>query len=89
MPVVGDKPFTPMEADVTVAKTLLGIAVFLAALSLFLFGPEQGEEALRVGGLDLDSRTATALSLIFMVFGAIVTLKALAERRFASGDRTK
>jgi len=73
---------------VTIAKILLGIAIFLAALSLFVFGPERGEEALRLGGLDLDSRTATALSIIFMVFGAIVTLKALAERHFASGSGT-
>lgn len=72
----------------TIAKILLGIAIFLAALSLFVFGPEHGEEALRLGGLDLDSRTATALSIIFMVFGTIVTLRALAERRFASGRRT-
>lgn len=72
----------------TIAKILLGIAIFLAALSLLVFGPERGEEALRVGGVDLDSRTATALSIILMVFGAIVTLRALAERRFASDRRT-
>ncbi len=66
-------------------KIALGIVIFLAALSLFVFGPAHGEAPLMVAGMDLDSRTATAVSIIFMVFGAILTLKSLAERRFAGG----
>jgi hypothetical protein len=54
-----------------------------------LFGPEHGEGALRVGGLELDSRTATALSIILMVFGAILTAKSIAERHFAINGRIK
>jgi len=74
---------------VTRAKILLGIAIFLVALSLFLFGPKQGEAPFRVAGLDLDSRTATAVSLIFMLFGVLPTLKTLAERHLASSRATR
>jgi hypothetical protein len=64
------------------AKILLSLSIFLAALSLFLFGPEQHEPDLTFVGLVLRPRTATALSIIFMVFGGLMTLKSLAEWKF-------
>jgi hypothetical protein len=63
-------------------KILLGLSIFLAALSLFLFGPEQHEPSLAFAGLILHPRTATALSIILMVFGAVMTLKSFAEWKF-------
>jgi hypothetical protein len=63
------------------AKIFLGLGIFLAALSLFLFGPEQHEPDLRFAGLVLRPRTATAVSVLFMVFGALMTLKSIAERK--------
>lgn len=63
-------------------KILLGLGVFLVALSVFLFGPEQHEPDLRFAGLVLRPRTASALSVIFMVFGVVTTLKSFAEWKF-------
>jgi hypothetical protein len=64
------------------AKILLGLSIFLAALSVFLFGPEQDASALTIVGLVLYPRTITALSIIFMIFGAMTTLKSFAEWKF-------
>jgi len=72
-----------------IAKLLLGIAILLAGISLFLFGPEHGEEALMIAGLDLDYRTATALSIIGMVLGTLLALRFLAEWMFERKDRAK
>jgi hypothetical protein len=71
----------------TTVKLLLGIAILLAGVSLFLFGPEHGEQALMVAGLELDSRTATALSIIVTVFGLILALKTFGE--WILNNRTK
>ena len=72
-----------------IIKFLVATVIFLGALGLFLFGPQHGAEPLMIAGLDLDSRTATALSIIGMVFGVILALRTFAERHFASSDRTK
>jgi hypothetical protein len=74
---------------VIILKFLMATVIFLGALALFLFGPQHGQEPLMVAGLDLDSRTATALSIIGMVFGVILALRTFAEQRFASSDRAK
>ena len=72
-----------------IIKFVVATAIFLGSLGLFLFGPEHGADPLMVAGLDLDSRTATALSIIGMVFGMILALRAFAERHFASSDGAK
>jgi hypothetical protein len=63
-------------------KILLGVSIFLTALSLFLFGPEHHEPALTFAGFVLRPQTATALSIIFMLFGALLTLRSILEWKF-------
>ena len=63
-------------------KILAGIGIFLTALSLFLFGPELHEPPLAFAGLVLRPRTATIVSILFMVVGALFTLKSFAEWKF-------
>ena len=64
------------------AKIVPGVSIFLTALSLFLFGPEQHEPALTFAGVVLRPRTATALSIIFMVFDALLTLRSIVAWKF-------
>lgn len=45
------------------AKIVLGLIIFLTALSVFLFGPEQHEPVLAFAGVILRPQTATALSI--------------------------
>jgi len=73
----------------TIAKLLVAPTIFFAALCLFLLDPESCAQALMNVGVHLKPRTITALSIIGMVFGLVLTLKTLAERRFAGGSQTK
>jgi hypothetical protein len=72
----------PSETLMGKAKILLGIVIFLTALSLLLFGPAQHEPALTFAGFVLLPRTATALSILFMVSGVLFTLRSVVEWKF-------
>lgn len=61
------------------AKSLIGIGVFSIALYLFLADPAQREATLALIGASLDYRTVTGLSIVGMVFGVVLTLRALFE----------
>ena len=73
----------------TIAKLLVAPTIFFAALCLFLLDPESRVQALMNVGLHLNPPTITALSIIGMVFGLVMTLKTLAERHFTGGSQTK
>jgi hypothetical protein len=60
----------------------VGIGIFLAALSVFLFGPERDTPVVTIAGFVLQTQTITALGIIFMIFGAITALKSFAEWKF-------
>jgi len=70
-------------------KLLVAPLIFFTALCLFLVGPERREEVLLLVGVRLNPRTVSGLSIIGMVFGLVMTLKTLAERRFAGSSQTK
>jgi hypothetical protein len=71
------------------AKVRVAPPIFLTALCVFLLGPERREEIFLLVGVQLNPRTVSGFSIIGMVFGLLMTLKALAERRFASESQTK
>lgn len=62
----------------TIAKLLIALTIFFAALSLFLLDPERREEILLLVGVHLNPRTVTGLSIIGMVFSVLAALKIVA-----------